>query len=188
MKNIVVARVNGVDVTMDALVKMMNMFEAGSQDAPESREEIRKMALEQVVLRELALQEAARQGLRVEEGDLNQAMERLKLGLGHDEGFQRFLEKQNVTEQEVRAQVERGLLLRLLFKQEVIKKAAPVSDDDVRTEYESRKEQYAAEGKTSFEEAKGPIEKKLRAEAQTKRRQEWEQELKKDAKIEIMEP
>ena len=45
--------------------------------------------------------------------------------------------------------------------------------------------EYAPERPLTYEEAGGAIERKLRAAAQQKRRQEWEQELKKDAKIEL---
>ena len=38
----------------------------------------------------------------------------------------------------------------------------------------------------SFEEAKGLLEQKIRAEAGEKRMREWEKELRKKAKIEII--
>ncbi len=47
--------------------------------------------------------------------------------------------------------------------------------------------EYAAFKQFTFEEVKNVIERKARAEAQKKRLQEWEAELKKDARIEIME-
>jgi hypothetical protein len=189
MKKIVVARVTGADVSMDALVRMMNIMNASSPaaSASASPEEIRKNALDQVILRELALQEAARRELRVEKEDVSRAMDNIIMRLGHEQGFTEFLEKQQLTEDEVRAQVEKSLLLQLIFNKEVLNKIS-VSNDDVRREYESRKDQYVTpEGQMSYEEAKGRIEGKLKAVALEKRREEWEQELKKDAKIEIVE-
>ena len=46
---------------------------------------------------------------------------------------------------------------------------------------------YTPEKQTPYEEVKGPLKQKLLAAAQIKRFQDWEQELKKDAKIEIMD-
>lgn len=46
---------------------------------------------------------------------------------------------------------------------------------------------YTPEKQFSFDQAKGMLERKLNSEARQKRMREWEAELKKDAKIEIME-
>jgi hypothetical protein len=189
MKKIVVARVNGAEIYMDALNRMMNIMSANTPTAssPVSRDELRKKALDQLVLRELALQEAKSQGLSVEGKDVDHAMDNLIMSLGHDEGFQAYLEKENTTGPEVREQVEKSLLLQLLFNKEVLKKAT-VSDDDVQAYYESRKKEFLTpEKQMSFEEAKDVIEKRLKAIAQAKRIGEWEQELKKNANVELVD-
>lgn len=189
MKKLVVARVNGVELYMDALDKMMKIMSAGTPTAssPASRNETRNMALDQLVLRELVLQQAARQGLSVGEQDISHAMDNLIMSLGHEQGFRDYLEKQKTTEEEVRAQVAKSLLLQLAFNKEVLNKIS-VSDDDARKEYEQHKDQYGTPEKPMpFEEAKDRIDGKLKAAAQQKRIREWEQELKKDAKIELME-
>jgi parvulin-like peptidyl-prolyl isomerase len=46
---------------------------------------------------------------------------------------------------------------------------------------------YVPEKQLSFEEIKGPLKDRLKAERQVQRFQEWEGELKKDAKIEILD-
>ena len=72
-KKIVVAKVNGVELSRYELVQMMNLISANTPSAssPESREKIEKIALDQLVLRELALQDAARQGLHVEPREID---------------------------------------------------------------------------------------------------------------------
>jgi hypothetical protein len=187
MKKIVVARVNGVELYMDALDRMMTVISANTPttSSPASREELRKKALDQLVMRELAFQQAKRQDLKVYARDVNHAMDNLVRSLGHDAGFQEFLEREHTTEPEVRAQVEKSLLLRLLFTNEVLKKVN-VSDDDIRAYYDDHKGEYLTQGKQmSFEDAKGVIENKLKVAAQAKRIAEWEQDLKKDAVIEL---
>jgi hypothetical protein len=189
MKKIVVARVNGVDLFMDALNRMVNIMSANTPttSSPAPGEDLRKKALDQLVLRELAFQEAKRQDLIVDARDVSRAMDNFIRGLGHEAGFQSYLEREKTTEPEVRAQVEKSLLLQLLFNKEVVKKAN-VPEDDMRAYYEGRKQEFlTAEKQMSFEEAKGLIEKKLKPLAQSKRIDEWEQELKKGAVIELLD-
>lgn len=282
-KNILVAKINGTEITQYALINMMNRMSAINQQTStsESKESTRKRAMEQLILQELAVQEAVRQGLIVEEPLLDRMMDRSIANLGHAEGYQEFLEKQNMTPVEFRAQIERGLLIQMIFSREVMAKVS-VPDEEVRKEYELRKDEFitpekitvvdvlfnlaqddqasmakandilakinadkdknpqnlavdsaftvrsldldkekepdlykaarelkegelsgviktaggihilrltahTAAGPRPYEEVKATLEGNLRAVALNKRRQEWEQALKKDAKIEIME-
>jgi foldase protein PrsA len=281
---LIVARVNGADITLRALNGMMKRMEEINEKTAktESREETRKKALDDLVLRELALQEAERRGLRVEEELVDRAMQRFIASKGHEEGFQNYLEQQKLTPADVRAQVERSLLLQRITGMEVVSKVT-VTDDDVRKEYEQHMDQYIApekvavvdvavslrsgdeaamkkadellahmnadkdkdpqrlvrddlftvrqldldkgkepelyaaarrlkegelsgairtgdgihivkltgyapERQLSYEEAKGVILGKLKAIAQVKRFEEWGQELKKDAAVELFDP
>lgn len=283
-KKIIVAKVNGAEITRYSLIDSMNRLSEINQrmSINEPRETTRKKALDQLVLQELALQEAARQGLLVEDAFLDRAMEQVITNFGHEEGYQIYLEKQNLTPVEFRGQVERSLIIQLIFDREVIKKTR-VPEDDVRKEYERQKDrfltpakvtvedvvifldqddpalmtkaneilanikadkdkdpknlvadktfivrsldidkekepvlydaalklkpgelsgvirtrdsvhiiqltQYIPEKQLSYEEVKGSLEGKFRAEAQKIRRQEWERELKTGAKIEIRGP
>jgi SurA-like protein len=189
MRKIAVARVNGVELYLDALEKMTNIMSANTSTnlSPESRKEIRNKALDQLVLRELVLQQASRKGWKVGARDVSHAMDNFIMSLGHEEGFKNYLEKQNTTEEEVRKQIEKSLLLQLVFNREVLQKIS-VSDDDMRKEYEQHGDRYGTpERRMSFEEAKNVIEKKLRAEAQQRRIEEWERELKRDAKVEVLD-
>jgi parvulin-like peptidyl-prolyl isomerase len=281
---LIVARINGADITLHALNGMMKrMEEINARTATtESREEIRKKALDNLILQELALQEAERRGLHVEEEIVDRAMQRFIASKGHEEGYQDYLEKQKISAADVRAQFERSLLLQRITGMEVLSKVT-VTDDDVRKEYENHKDHYRApekitavdvavslrpgdeaamkkanellaqvnadkdkdpqrlvrddlftvrqldldkgkepelyaaarqlkegelsgvirtgdgihivkltgyapERQLSYEEAKGTIFGKLKAIAQVKRFEEWGQELKKDATIELFDP
>jgi hypothetical protein len=187
-KKIIVAKVNGVALSLEAFDWMVNRINAINRETStsESQEETRKRAMDQLILQELAIQAAARQGLSVEDMYVDKAMEKIIANLGHEEGYNAFLASQQITPMEMRAQVERSLLTQLIFAREVLMKIS-VSDEDMRKEYESHRDQYTAQEKQmTYEEAKSTIEAKLKAAAQKIRREEWEQELKKDAKIEIV--
>jgi parvulin-like peptidyl-prolyl isomerase len=279
-EKIVVARVNGAGITLRALNELMGRMKSLDRetDAPASPEEARKKALDQLVLQELALQEAARQGVSVNPRDIDSAITVL---VGHEQkDYEAFLAKRNMTDAEFRGELGRGMLLQQMLSREVTAKAV-VSEDETRKEYERLKDRliapekvsvvdvtvspklgdkaarkkaseiiarikadlhedphnleagdftvrdrdlekdkepalydaarklkvaelsgaipapdgvhilklsaYAPERHLPYEEVKGPLEAKLKADAMKKRREEWEQELKKGAKIEILD-
>ncbi len=278
-RKIIVAKVNDAVITQRSLHDMMDRMSALNRESPGPPEEVRRKALDQLVLQELALQEAARQGLHLKERDIDAAISYL---VGHNQkDYDAFLAKRNETDVEFRSGLERGMLLQLIIAKEVTEKVS-VSEDEVRKEYEGRKgrfiepeivsvvdvaisakldsgasrkkaaeliarikadkdknpwslapdgdfivrdldlkkekepalydaarklkegelsgaiktgdgvhimklSEYTPERQLSYEEVKGPLEQKLRADALRKRREAWEQELKKGAKIEILD-
>ena len=72
-KKIIVAKVNGTDITRYSLENMITrMTEINNKtSSSEPPEETRKKALDQLIFRELAFQEAVRGGLSVEEQRLD---------------------------------------------------------------------------------------------------------------------
>ncbi|MDA8099745.1 MAG: SurA N-terminal domain-containing protein [Nitrospiraceae bacterium] len=189
-KRTVVASVNGAGITRYELIDMMNRLSALNQRvAPAPDEEsIKKRALDQLILQELALQEAERQGMHADPAVIDRTMDQYIARLGHEAGFREYLDQQHLTTVEFRQQVERSILIQLILTKEVLAKAA-VSEDDARAAYEREKDRYMTpERQKTFDEARSSIEARLRAEAQLKRRQEWEKELKINAKIELFEP
>jgi parvulin-like peptidyl-prolyl isomerase len=282
-KKIIIAKVNGAEITNYACIDMMNRLSAiGQRSATaESREAARKRALDILVLQELALQDAQRQGLRVEDAFVDRTVEQFISKLGHEEGYKEYLAKNHITTVEFRAQVERSLIIQRILTEEVLKKVM-VTEVDLIKEYERTKADYVAPETVSvvditvpckqgeqaamkrsqellaainadrdkdpshlvsdatfsvravsldrdaepalyetartlrtgelsgvitdgdavhilklieytparqrpYEEVKSTIEGTLKTAASIKRRQEWEQELKKDAKIEILD-
>jgi peptidyl-prolyl cis-trans isomerase C len=283
-KTIIVAKVNGTELTNYALINMMNrirlMNERASLAEPEAI--LRKKALDQLVLQELALQTAARKGMSVEDAFIDRTMAQFISKLGHEEGYKEYLAKNFMTTVEFRAQVEQSLTIQRILMEEVIKKSS-VTEEDIKNEYEATKAEYVEQeefsvvdiavsrkqgdqaamkkaqellaaitaGKDkdpshlvsdatfsvsnvsldrdkeptlyeaarklpaaglsgviagndamhilkltgssparqkSYEEVKNIVEGKLKNDAYLKRRQDWERELKKDAKIEILDP
>jgi len=149
-KTVVVAQVNGADITLQQLRMMMNRLNVMNQHAPKpaTQEEIRKRALDQLVLQELALQEAARLQMRVEKADVDRSMEQVVTQLGHEEGYRDFLEKKHMTDAEMRTFVERSILTQRIFAREVTDKVS-IADADVRKAYEREKDRLVVPEKIS---------------------------------------
>lgn len=142
-KKIVVARVNGSEITMDALVQTMNRLAAKGSEAPspEQTAEIKKAALDRLVLQELAVQRARSLGIAADPKNVDAAIMNLRMNLGGVKEYNEFLEKEGVTEKELRAQVERSLTVELIFAREVLDKIE-VPEKPVREEYLREKHRY----------------------------------------------
>ncbi|MBI5739743.1 MAG: peptidyl-prolyl cis-trans isomerase [Nitrospirae bacterium] len=276
----VAARVNGRDITLKAVLEMMDRVRASKgPDVVESAEAVRKEALDRVVTEELAYQSARAGGMKIDPSEVDKRVERLKERMGGDFIFRKLLEKEATTEEDFRAETERGIILNRVFMKEVVDKVV-VSEDEIRSVYEKEKflrqekitvtdvvfflepedagsvakageilkklleegdrdpfkiatdgtfiahdaelrkdrdaelceearkmkpgdisgviktgdslhiiklKEYTPEKQFAFEEVRGVILNKLRTEARKKRLREWEDALRKDAKIEIIE-
>lgn len=285
-RQVVAARVNGTKITMASVIIMMNRLGGlkarASTDvpAPEDIEVIKKAALDRLIFEELAYQKAKKLGITANQEAINRSMRVAKDNAGGDAEFQKFLEREHITENDMRARVERGLMIEAVFAREVYEKVF-IPADKVRESYDREKnrfvkperalvvdvlvfkkegqdaatkasellnrirsdkdydpwklvldgtfivrnypvnkkkdtelyeaaislkpgelsgiikagdgfhiikvKEYTPERYYTFEESRGAIEKKFRIEAQQQRALEWEQDLKKDSRIEILQ-
>ncbi|HEX9021842.1 MAG TPA: peptidylprolyl isomerase, partial [Nitrospirota bacterium] len=277
---IIVEKVNGVEVPMASLIRMMNRLPPKNGPVPETLEERKQRALDKLALQELAYQQAKKNGLSIGADKIDMAIDNFKENVGGDKQYSDYLSQEHVTEADLRAEIERGLLIELNYSREVLAKVV-IPEEDVRKEYEKEKhlyilpekvsvtdvwvlknegkasqkkahellrkikadakrnpyslildgsfivrdmklqkgkqkelyeaakklregelsgvitmpnelhilrlEKYSAERTMTFDEAKESVGTKLKVPAQDKRMEEWEQELRKDAKIEIMD-
>jgi len=282
---VVVALVNGVEITMESLEIMMKSIGAGKRPETaltENTREVKKKALSQLILQELAYQKAKSEGLNVEQKDIDKAIADMRKKLGDEAKYREFLDKEGISEDELRQRIRRNLILKRIFTREILDKTT-ISEEELKKEYEQNKEiytkpekivvddvvfflstdapdslkkaeetlgkiqadkekdpwglvldgtfvvrdleikdggqekeiyveakklkvgelsgvfpslgtfhiiklkEYAPFKQFTFEEVKGGIERKYRGQAQKKRLLEWEAELKKSARIEIME-
>jgi len=156
-KKIVIARVNGADITMNDLINKMNQIAPsriprGHERTPELDQMVKKEALDVLIFRELAIQEAVRQGMKVPPEQIDETLKKIRAKAGSEEAFNKSLSMTGETEESLRKVIERDQLFDMIVKQEIFRKA---TEDPDPHSVENRK-------------------------------LEWEAELKKNAKIEIM--
>jgi parvulin-like peptidyl-prolyl isomerase len=176
-KNLVVARVNGVELTMDAFVRMMNILPAKVPATPaETLEERKARALDSLVLLELAYQRAHKLGLNAEPPSIAIGMDNFKNSIGSEQEYREYLAQQHMTEEDIRSQIERGLTIERIYTAEVIEKVT-VPEEDLKkqfakdTQYLIRPEKvkiidvhlFKDEGKNSQKKAQDLI-KKIKAD------------------------
>ncbi len=142
--NIVVAKVNGVEITMESYSKMINSLsleKAHESASPNSLKEAKQEALNQLIVQELAYQKAKSEGMTVEKNVIDNALADMKRKLGGDEKLKEFMDKERITDEELSKRIERHLTLRRIFMREIMGKVS-VSDEDIRKEYEKEKGTY----------------------------------------------
>ncbi len=144
-KKIAVARVNGVSITMESVVEMMNnmrsrMMRQGSAQQ-QNMDALRQEALNKLILQELAYQRAKAEGLLPSPAEVDAAVQRVKTRLGGEEGFTAFLEKEAMSEKDLRSLLETNLAIGRIIEKEVSGKVV-ITADDVKKEYESKKDTF----------------------------------------------
>ncbi len=149
-RKIVVARVNGAPLYMDALINMMNRLPVITVNgAPESLEEHKKRALDKIVLQELAYQQAKSHGVSIGTDKVDMAIHNLKENLGGEKEYADYLAQQKVSEANLRVQAERSMTIELMYAKEVLAKVT-VPEEEVKQEYEKVKHLYITPEKASI--------------------------------------
>lgn len=140
----VVARVNGAAITSGAVSDMMNRLKAGKGYGAESSrgtDALRKEALDRLIFEELACQEAKADGIRADPQEVDKRLEDIRARMGGEEGLRMALEKENRTEEGLRAAIGRDIVLRRIVTREVPDNVA-VREEDIAREYEREKAEY----------------------------------------------
>lgn len=191
---IVVARVDDVDITMADLVKEMNVIAPkfvppGQASAPETTAQVKQKALNSLIFKEMAVQEAIRRGMRVEPSVVADVISKVKAQAGSEEAYKKYLEERGVDEEALRKRIEKGRLFESITAKEIFDKIK-VDDKELREAYKKDKASFMTKDnpprQLSFEEAKGFIEWRIKSERGEKRIAEWDKELRKKAKIEVV--
>jgi len=144
----VVARVNGVPITAEAVSGMMARMGAGTgqghgigEKAPKDERTLRKEALDRLIFEELAWQKAKADRIIAGPGEVDRRLEDMRARLGGAEEMKKALEKEGRTEERLRAGIERDIVLRRIFGREVSDKVS-VPEEAVAREYEREKGKY----------------------------------------------
>ena len=171
-RKIVAARVNGTDIMLDAVMQLaarmdIQMTHAHSSEGP-SVEAIQKEALDSLILQELAYQKAKARGIAVEQKAVDAALADIKTKAGGEEAYKKSLKQSALTEEQLRAQTEKNLILESIYKQEVLDTIS-VSEEKIKEEYEKNKAFFTQPEKISVVDvvmSPSPSDKGAEARAQ----------------------
>jgi hypothetical protein len=191
-KDKVAAKVNAVNISMFDLINEMNLIgpqyvQPGQERDPKVDEQVRKEALDRLIYRELAVQEAVRQGITAPPEALAERLKKIKADLKTEEAYRDKLKQSSITEEELRKQIERNLLVEMITGKEIFGKVK-VDQEQMKKTYAKKKASYKGQSgqQMSFEEARPIIEEELMTPLVHKREDIWAEQLKKAARIEIV--
>ena len=155
VSNKAVARVNGAVLTdRDLLREMYAIFPNAQQHNgfPKAQEAaIRQGALEMIIFEELVYQEAVRRKLTVPPEELNRAEADFRKQFKSPDEYQQYLQTEmHGSEQQLRKQIQRSLLIEQLLKSDVEDKSA-VSRAEVKAYYDKNPARYTQPESFSFQ-------------------------------------
>src|ERR1035441_2863836 len=141
-----VARVNGAVLTdRDLLREMFTIFPYAKQHNgfPKAQEaEIRQGALEMIIFEELVYQEAVRRKLTVPAEKLNRAVAEFRKQFKSPDEYQQYMQvEMQGSEQKLRQQVKRSMLIEQLLKNDVEDRST-VTLAEVKAYYDKNPEKY----------------------------------------------
>jgi len=106
--------------------------------------EMKREALENLVTRELLLQESRRRKIKVAQADIDREFGQLKAQFANEGQFNETITRLKLNEALIREQMANGLAIRALVNEAVGSKfIVTISDDEIRTYYERHKETFA---------------------------------------------
>ena len=192
----VVAEVNGEEVTKDEFVPIyestFQQAAAQAQAGGEAPDEdaLKKQTVDDLVSTELLSQEADARGIEVSDEDIDAELASLaeQNQLGSADELLAAVEKQGVTEEQARSQVETQLMVEALVVDE--DGAIKPTDKELRAVYAQAKAQQAQSGQTGqkippFAEVRDQLEQQATQQQVGQVAGTLVKELRKDAKITI---
>ena len=132
--------VNGVAITMEQYTKELNIqverfSQQGQQLADDKMAILKNNILDGLIEREILYQQSQKDGIRIEDQAVEAQMGAIRKRFPNEDEFKNALTKMNLTEDEVKAQIKRGLAIRELINQQITSKVV-VTDAEGKAYYD----------------------------------------------------
>lgn len=102
---------------------------------------LKKEVLEQLINRELLYQESQRKGIKISQTEVNEKLETMKKNFPSEADFESVLKKANLSEVEIKSQIERGLAIDEFITGNFVEKVT-ISEDEVKAYYDSNSKSF----------------------------------------------
>lgn len=103
--------------------------------------DVEKRVLENLITNELLVQEADKKGIKIGGEAVDEQMDRIKKRFPNEKAYKTTIEKMNLSEADIKSQVEKGLSIQQLVKQEFTQKVN-ISDKETKAYYEGHKDMF----------------------------------------------
>lgn len=143
--DVVVAKVNAtvltqkdIEAEVDRLIPKITFHRSVSN---EKRKLYYNKALEELINRELRYQDAIADGMQPDKEKVNAQMEKIKTKFKSQDEYKAALEKEGVTEEKLRAQIEKEMLVQTVSAKKVTE-AAQISETEMKEYYEKNTSKF----------------------------------------------
>ena len=140
------AEINGVIITKKQFEKELNIHlervaRQGRQLPDSQLASLKKDILDGLIERELLYQESQKAGIKVKQEAIDQHLADIKKRFPGDDQFKSALAQMNLTEVEVKTQIERGLAIRELIDQKITSKIT-ITDAQTKAYYDGNPQMF----------------------------------------------
>jgi hypothetical protein len=133
----VAGRVNGEDIpTRNVAIMVVESIELGR--APESRRNaLFREALDQLIKREVLLQEASARGVKADDLEVQRAYDRMRGEHRDEAAWTAFLKDRSLTDELLRAELRTRFTVQALLQKEAAKQTVTASEEEARAFYDT---------------------------------------------------
>lgn len=140
------AEINGVVITKEQFDKELNIHldrvaRQGRQVPEAQLAAIKNDILEGLIEREVLYQESQKAGIKINDQKIDEQLAAIKTRFPSEAEYKTALSKMNLTEDEVKLQIARGLAIRALIEQQVASKIV-VTDAETRAYYDGNSQMF----------------------------------------------
>ena len=140
------AMVNDVAIPMEQYNKELNIqlervSQQGGQVTDDQMAALKKDILENLIERELLYQQSQKAGIQITDQKVDDQLASIKKRFPNETEFKNALSKMNLSEDEVKAQIKRGLSIRELLDQQITSKIV-ITDEDSKAYYDKNPQMF----------------------------------------------
>ena len=140
------AMVNGVAISMEQYTKELNVQLArGSQQGKQMSDDqlaaLKNNILDSLIEREVLYQQSQKSGIQVSDQKVDDQLAGIKNRFPNEAEYKNALSKMNLSEDEVKAQIKRGLSIRELIDQQITSKVV-ITDEESKAYYDKNPQMF----------------------------------------------
>lgn len=147
----IVAVVDGQVITLSALEEFLGARQTrmGKVNAGGGIQKARRQALEQLIERKIILQEARDRKIKIRAERINRRLEAIRKRFASEKEFRQALQKENLSETDLRKRIKEDFMISVLVDREV-KSKVRVGEEEIKQFYEKNKAMFKEPGEVEL--------------------------------------
>jgi peptidyl-prolyl cis-trans isomerase C len=140
------AEINGIVITKEQFEKELSIHldrvsRQGRQISDDQLASMKEDILDGLIERELLYQASQRAGIKIEDMEIDEQLEGIKKRFPSEADYKNALSKMNLTEDEVKSQINRGLAIRKLIDQQITSKII-ITETETKAYYDGNLQMF----------------------------------------------